>query len=282
MTPKDAFDDSVSAHLSKVLSHHGHGFHYAVLRRAAELREQRKSRWTFQAAEFAVSVNDDPTHVDFVLKSDPGRTYLIAECKRADPARALWCFVRAPYTWLGASGNEIVLEEIEVVSDVVFQPKVHVVPSQRGCYQIGWELKTGAVGDGAPGGRAIADATAQVLRGMNGVVGHLFGPSRVAHDRGRTWFLPAIFTTAELWTSSTDLRETDLKTGRVQVSDAMRVEWLWYTHNQSPAIRHRLNRNVGLRDLSTDLYRESARTIAIVSAEGIDQFLSADLESYFG
>jgi hypothetical protein len=274
--------ESVGPYLSKVLSQHGHGFHYAVLKRVAELREARRSRWILSVDEFPVEVGGDVTHVEFVLKAEPGRTYLVAECKKADPARARWCFTPAPYTWFGAHGDEIIIQEINVVSDVGYKILPRVARTTLGSYRLGLELKTGNTGDGVGKGEAINSAAAQVLRGTNGIIRHLFGPrAGQFFARGPIWFLPVIFTTAELWVSSTNLSEADLHTGRVSVTDARKVGWLWFSHNQSPALGHGLWNDVGVRDLATDLQRESTRSIAIVSVTGIDQFLLAEIESFF-
>ena len=81
----------------KLLGAHGHGFQYAVLRRAKELAEKRLSNWVFEAAEFPVGTSESPIHVDFVLRDLQATVYLVVECKRADPARANWCFLKAPY-----------------------------------------------------------------------------------------------------------------------------------------------------------------------------------------
>ncbi len=283
MTDKPDPSENISEHLSKVLSTHGHGFHYAVLERAARLVKEGKSRWTFEADEFPVEVQNEVTHVDFILKRETSHTYLVAECKRADPARAKWCFLAAPWSWLGARGDEVIIQEVNVLSDVRFQPQPRIGNTGRGSYRIGLDLKTGEVGDGVESQRAINKAASQVLRGMNGVVRHLFGSRATAiFTRGRIWFLPAIFTTAELWISKADLREADLKNGKVDPADATRVNWLWFTHNQSPALVHGLSNDTYLRNLSTDLYREFARSIAVVSAEGVDEFLSINIEDFFG
>ncbi|MFZ1804688.1 MAG: hypothetical protein WAU05_12245, partial [Nitrospira sp.] len=82
----------------KVLGSHGYGFQYAVLRRAEELAAERRSKWVFEAAEFPVGTAESPTHIDFILRNAHSTVYLVGECKRANPAHANWCFLKAPYT----------------------------------------------------------------------------------------------------------------------------------------------------------------------------------------
>jgi hypothetical protein len=62
--------------LQKILSAHGYGFHYAVLRNAMELFHQGKSKWVFEVAEFPVTVRGFDTRIDFILRAqDPFGVY---------------------------------------------------------------------------------------------------------------------------------------------------------------------------------------------------------------
>lgn len=277
----DNVSEEVRLGLAKILSRHGHGFHYAIMRRAEELQLAHKSRWVLEATEFPVTVQDQVAHIDFVLRAEPGNTYLVAECKRIDPARARWCFMRAPYTWRESRGNELVFEEI------VYQPgnnreaRAHVAHTERGSYHVGIELKTGEKGEGAISRSAIDSAATQLLRGANGLIDHFFGGLfREFLSPGRARFLPVIFTTAELWVSSIDLGRSDLKTGKVSLENVSKADWVWFTHNQSSALRHSVARRGVGADLSMDLQRENARTMAIVSPDGLESFLTSDLPSW--
>lgn len=276
--------EPTSSDIRKLLGAHGHGFHYAVLRRAEELADKRRSSWVFEAAEFPVGTAESPTHIDFILRNADSTVYLVGECKRADPAHANWCFLKAPYTRRNSSEAELVFQE------VVYQAKTLVASRPRTKHaslentHLGFELRTGAKGDGAGGRNAITDATAQVLRGSNGLLDHLF-PEQLAYrgDRRNLVFVPAIFTTARLWVAKGDLSAADLRTGRLSEDwgELTSVPWLWYTYNQSPALRHKLpSATQGQRSLSEALHAEYSRTIAIVGSEGIDTFLSADLISW--
>lgn len=116
----DHSEAKVREGLRKVLNRHGYGFHYAVLRNAYELHANGKSRWFFEAAEFPVSVGGFDTRIDFILRSqDPSDIYwdcfLIAECKRVDPALSNWCFVRTPYVRRNHS-ERVILEKLSFFS----------------------------------------------------------------------------------------------------------------------------------------------------------------------
>jgi len=52
----------------KLLNTHGYAFHYAVLRKAAELCEKRRSAWTFIAAEYPVAVNAPTQEMSIITR----------------------------------------------------------------------------------------------------------------------------------------------------------------------------------------------------------------------
>ena len=269
----------------KVLSSHGHAFQYAVLRRGEELANTRKSTWLFEAAEFPVGQANDVVHIDFVLQSASGRVYLVAECKRADPARARWCFVKAPYTRRDAHETELVFEQIRCrpANAVWSDPRV-TYRSSRATH-LGIELGTKTKGDGSRTGASIKEATTQVLRALNGLVEHMFpGSASQVKEAGATVFIPVIFTTAELWLAVGNLGDADLTTGQLPENWAQleQVPWLWYTYNQSRALRHALRpgEDRGAFDLSGALHAEYSRSIAVVGAGGVDAFLTDDPNSW--
>jgi hypothetical protein len=90
-----------------------------------------------------------------------------------------------------------------------------------------------------------------------------------------------IFTTAELWVTDTDLSQAKLTTGTLgpEAVTAHRVDYLWFTHNRSPDLRHDLGWDRTTEDLSMEMRREFARSMAIVSPGGIEGFLTREGES---
>ena len=76
----------------------------------------------------------------------------------------------------------------------------------------------------------------------------------------------------------------DLATGRLPEDwgTLKKVEYLWFNHNQSPALRHQLpfsetSAPGGAFDLSRTLHAEYTRSIYIVGCNGIDSFFKAGL-----
>jgi hypothetical protein len=280
----------------KLLNTHGHAFQYSVLRRAEELCSERKSRWIFEAAEFPVGDAVAPIHADFVLSTRPEwavipnnaehRAYVIAECKRADPARARWCFIKAPYTHRDPSEREIYFQQVRAGFANRTEPDVLRKSASIHTSHLGYELRTVQKGDGGGGGGgALRDATTQVLRAMNGFVDYRFPNATEQWERPIvTTFLPAVFTTASLLVAVGDLSVADLRTGELssEWGEVEEVDWLWYTYNQSPALRHHVTSDAvsGSEPIARAIVREYSRTIAVVGPTGIDKFLAFDFMSW--
>jgi hypothetical protein len=100
------------------------------------------------------------------------------------------------------------------------------------------------------------------------------------------YLLPVLFTTARLWTCDVDLRTSDLQTGHIDVSKYPLIErqWLLFNYNQSPALKHDhqitneeksyfSEYRYSSATLSDVVIMEFSRTIAIVNATGIFDFL---------
>jgi hypothetical protein len=276
--------EQISSHLRKVLNTHGHGFHYAVVRRGEDLSRKKRSAWLLDGTEIPVVVGDSSTHVDFVLSTSSRRTYLVGECKRADPAKARWCFARAPYTWRDDTESELIFDQIVMRPDRSHSAVHRSGYMQQGSYRLGFELRTGQAGDGAGvRGSAIEAAVAQVLRSASGLINQITEHTEYP-DEGHKHikFIPAIFTTAELWTTDVDLGAADLATGNLSAEqvNAQKTDWLWFTYNRSPALSHFLPYEDVKNNFSKYVRREFARSIAIVSVGGIDEFLGWNLEEW--
>jgi hypothetical protein len=286
--------EQISASLRKVLNSHGHGFHYAVIERGAQLSSEGKSKWIFEGSEFPISVRGQTTHVDFILTTRTGRMLIVAECKRADPALAVWCFARNPYTWRDPYEHEVVFERImrgSESSNAVCK-SIITYSHAKSVYHLGFQLKTNQKGEGN-GQRhsAINEAVTQVLRSTSGIMNYLNGDAELSKESsGMATVIPVIFTTAHLWTTDVDLGKADLDSGNVDLEavKAQKVDWIWFTHNRSPVLSPELpilKPEVSSLLRSTNrfsdaLRHEFARSVAIVSTSGIDSFLCWDIEQW--
>lgn len=265
--------------LRKILNSHGYGFQYSVVKRADSLFKERKSNWRFEVSEYPVEVKGFPTRIDFILRHPPA-LYLVAECKRANPALSNWCFVRAPYTRRNPSRGEILIEEmIESGGRVYTRPvRFTVTPD---LYQHAFEIKTGKKGDVQATGRGtIEEAATQVCRGVNGIIesagSHIAG---IVSDNKTARLLPVIFTTAKIWTSEIDLASAELATGEFKIGSASVTErpWIWFQYNVSPGLRYSKPAGESAAGFAERLDLEYARPIAVVGPDGIDQFLTQEL-----
>lgn len=275
--------------LAHSLNTHGYSFQYAVLKASNICFENNTSPWAFEASEFPVAVNDFSTHIDFILRNKNEPFYFIGECKRANPAVANWCFVKAPYvSWNISTGERIVREVICVdPENKTAQPKICLdwIERSKEIYRLAFEVKSAGKGEATYGRGQVNEATTQVLIGLNGIISFFINHykknkklpfGKYVKNVYRAAFMPVIYTTANLWVSDVDLSMADIKDGNIDVSSVQlkQKEWLFYQHSQSPNIKHsfgNLGNSEGLSDL---LYLDYTRTIPIVNSSAIQSFFS--------
>jgi hypothetical protein len=264
------------------LNSQGYSYQQRVICAGKDVFTASRSPWRFLAQEFPIRVQGKDRHIDFILKHTEREVYLVAECKRANPAYCNWCFVEYVHTGNPEDERATILEGVR---DGMVKPYLLYRNEQQ--YHLGFEMKSGKVGDKhsyAPG-KGIDEAASQVCRGVNGLAYNLHS---VLKGGGAVdaIVVPVIFTTANLYISDLDLFNTDLVTGNIQgASSSLRqVEWLAYRYHQSPSLRHEQFRLDGsqrtsLRAILTNAY---ARTIYIVNSNGIETFYGylGDIEQY--
>lgn len=280
----------MSDELRKGLVHsiniHGHAFQYAVLKTAENLFKENASPWVFEASEFPVLNKKIPTHIDIILRNKHEQSFLIAECKRCDPAISNWCFVKAPYvSRKTSSGRERIVRELVFKRKVSNSAKTGLqwIDRSSDIYRLSFELKSNAKGEGYHGRGQINDAITQVLRGLNGMIefavneidtgnSALFKEDNSGTRYGS--YLPVIFTTAKLWVCDCDISEADLQSGKLNIDEAKLEErkWLFYQYAQSPDLKHPFREGL-YGDISDILYADYTRTIPIVNSGGIKEFL---------
>lgn len=286
MTDYPDLSREVSSGLRKILNTHGYGFQYAILSEAKRLFDERRSGWRFEAAEVPVVTRGTTIHIDFLLRrgDEANQTYLIAECKRTDSARARWGFAQAPYTWRDARPRNVIFEQVscEPPDNRILErtPYECECPMNRRPYHHGFELRTSSRGEGTGQSTgAIMKAVTQALRGTSGWINHLF--SHRSFTKKTTFrFIPVIFTTAELWVTDAELSQAELTTGTLPLGavTAAQVDYVWLTHNRSSDLRHDLAWERTNDDLFREMRREFARSIAIVSPGSIESFLTKEGE----
>jgi len=272
---------------AEAINRQGYPFQYAVIRRAQELNDAKLSQWVFEAAEFPVEVQSYHTRIDFVLSNWSGNDngsfrYLVAECKRANPALHDWLFTRAPYVRRGGVPKDIFVESIKREGNSLIASLSRLDRSES-IYHVPVEVKGGAKGDAISTGRgAIEEAATQVIRGVNGLIECFSKNQRYLPENCPINFIPVIFTTAKIWATDIDIA-SDVTTGQVALgsNDVVEKQWLWLQYHVSPGLQHRVDRQVPKDEpytratLGDLLELEYARTIAVVGSGGIDAFLAS-------
>ena len=265
----------------KTVNRHGYGFHYRVIKQAYELSRNIpvSSPWRFEASEVPVEVQGQGTRIDFVLSHRDYNTpfYMLAECKRANPALSNWCFARSPFTRRGLRPSRIILERAMVDSGRNVYTLTQSQDVGKSVYHIALEVKSNTSGDPQSSGRgAIEDAATQVLRGLNGMVNFLSHNEQLFHEYKSIDLFPVIFTTAQIWVSQADLSNADLMTGNLDLSQIGldKADWILYEYNTSPGLKHPYSYNEKAKSLAEVLHHEYVRTIAVVGPTGIGSFLA--------
>ena len=269
--------EQISDGFHKLLNQHGFGFQYAVLKRAMDLATSKHSKWQAQASEFPTEVQDKPTHIDFLLKRPERDYFLVCECKRVNASLANWCFAKSPFVRLYLKSTSVIAEQVTRVSDgsPVFSKPYQWAQSPN-IFHLGLEVRANQKSDSIDSGRnAITEAVTQVLRGTNGLA-NLYGRyPQMLKPSSHILLIPVVFTTATLWMSDVKLDSADVETGKLtNTAELRKTGWLIYDHHQSPGIRHSLLADGALNTLDQILIMQYARSICIVSWEGIDDFLS--------
>ncbi len=259
----------------QALQEHGHAFHYATIKAIERASTIQDSGWHFVASEVPIALNGEEVHADLIFRSH--RHYLIGECKRVNPAYSQWLFAQTRFT-TGGGPASVTVEELCL--DSPGSAGMHVRPFQmapaRRAFQVGVTVRTKDKGQGCVSDKkAIEETVSQVSRAAGGFAelcsvnrGLVDGPARI---------IPAIFTTARLFTCLYDLELADLATGdlpaRVEFES---VPWLWFQRGLSESLLADLpGRYVAEHAPTWPQYfsRAAIRSVAIVNVDGIDSFM---------
>jgi hypothetical protein len=275
------FLSSLSAGLTSTLDRHGHSFHYAILKHCQNLFSRlSEAAWTVEATEFPVQAGGVDTRIDFILRARSDQTpvtlFLACECKRANPALSSWCFARAPLMRRTRSHRAIV-EILRRPHNQHMMAHAAAINSTKP-YHLAFALKSGQKGDPHGEQRDVIDeAATQVLRGFNGLCDFMHRNENISIPSHGSMVVPVIFTTASLFTTEANLATAELSTGNLPApAEVEPATWLWFQHHQSPSLSHSMMRyhpTTAMQSLGGVLEVEHARSIAIVSVDGVESFL---------
>ena len=144
-----------------------------------------------------IQANGFHGHIDIVLRNP--KAVIVAECKRANPALATWCFARSRFVESSHSeASCVALQQVAVdahANRVFLAPREHTSSEQQ--YHVAVEAKTSAKGDSQGSGRgALDDALTQALRGASGIVHAVVENPKLLANRPAMHIVPAVITTA--------------------------------------------------------------------------------------
>ena len=267
-------NEAIANEFKRVLNSHGYPFQEAVLRRIGEV----DSEWGAWLPEFPVSVQDHSTRIDIVLTTEAKDRFIVCECKRANPAIANWCFAESQLrVWESSLARQAYAETLLNRGDGLVQVHYKTLEPKPNIYHIAVEARTNFRGDDDSRGKGqIEEAAGQVCRGLNGLIDFFYKRQWLKKKpKEELLFVPMIVTTAKLYVTDDDLSLASIQSGELGAPDlsVRSVKWLWYRYHQSPALKHVVPVNNPSMALSDILFYEFARTIAIVTPEGMGDFL---------
>ncbi len=262
--------------VQQVLESHGHLLPQLVARTVRSIPHS-EGAWKFQTWEHPVTVGDFDTRIDCVLRYGHTKQYLAIECKRVDPNYTMaWAFFDARHVASGHRDEERFYGETTRIST-------------HGCYPIpGFVHIDGDYGNLAlvvpwdqdkdkkqnEDNKGADGACFQVCNGVAGLVAHFFRRcvEGGADTQGDYVVTPMIVTTARLVVSGVDISDADAQDGKLvnPIREVKDVPWVFYQHHRTPL----LNKNPAREDLGTTLKDNHIRTVPIVRATHLREFLA--------
>jgi hypothetical protein len=265
------------ARLLQELNSSGFPFQHAVVQRF----QRAGKHWEVQATEFPLSYAGNTTHVDLVAFYAK-RVAIVAECKRANPAFADWLFLRSPFTFQPRLSDAAWFDRLRAHRVAPYLDVVSAAASIQP-WHIALEVKTNAKGDPKGKGRTLSEAIRQVQLAASGFISALVEQRHILESLGSVIVLPVVFTTARLLTSAARLDRAELQTGTVPALEELKEErWLFFESNVPPDILiQKVQRDGGneVRAIGQLLAQRHARTIALVTATAVEEFLGNGMGS---
>lgn len=258
--------------MKELLDKHGYSFQQAVERHVRELSQNPAFDWNVTTAELPVAGNGWTTRIDLLLNNRHTSLWLVAECKRTDPAFAWYFALGGP-----SLPRQAVVLEFTGERDRTYADPVHHIVSGAGPYHIGVVGKSNQKGDGTGAGRdQIEEAATQAIRGASGLINFFAAAHREEGNLSgvKKRVMPAIVTTARLYTTDADLGVASLQDGHLPEEVAVeQTPWLLYQYQRSPHLDHDVESRALLRDPKNANQALYSRTVAVITAEHLADFL---------
>lgn len=278
------FMDEIRNGLLTKLQEQGYGFHSAVVNELEGLYQENKSRWLFQTSELPVENNSKETQIDIVLKHNSKPYFMVLECKRANPAYSNWCFVKTHSYRRDQDDEKSIFERVFIDLTTPISRDLSASKLYKDIYDVPIEVKSNKKGNsGGPGKGEINNAVTQVCKSVNGFMNFLNKNNHLIDVENGNVIIPVIITTANLWVGLNNLKESELTTGNIKDLSITEVSSIALRYHLTPSLTNKLKYKGTTGGKIGDIFeRKFTRTIMIVSASGLEDFLNScwDFESY--
>ena len=132
-----SFEDNINIH--------GYAFQQSIAKKTRKLYS--KLPWHVILMEFPVEVKGYGTRVDLILKRTASSFYIVAECKRANPAYSDWCFAKSSFIPPTQFALLPFVERIEKDRSGLIRSYIMAMHPPEDIYHVAIELKTNKKGD---------------------------------------------------------------------------------------------------------------------------------------
>lgn len=241
--------------------------------------------WCVEAEELPVSLpNGEETRIDLVLRHGPQLSSpwrVVLECKRSARDYKRWVFFGEADRHRGPSPRNYYVEHADIKGPWDHQgepPMIHRVETSNASpdcpvFDYGVEVRIDRPGSGkrASATDAIEDAFQQVSLGQAGLA------LRLRNAHALTFrLLPIVVTTAELLSADFSVDRVSLDRGMVEADDLSLKPrpWLAVNYRVNDVICQLSGITTGrTTDLAADLAARQVRTVFVVQAAHVQQFL---------
>lgn len=247
--------------------------------------------WEVRAAEYPVSLLEQDTKIDIVLRSKASSSpelYALLECKRVDPSYVHWLFGAPGLPFGDALCYTLGLECREIRADRPYRVSRLVTPLHFSVSVYNARSWFEVRAKGSSSGRIstpqnIENAFGQVLKGVAGFAQEQLKQRHKSRDLFKTFFIPVVVTTASLYVAYYERNDIDLSTGKInkarilfgpRYQPAEEVEWV--------LVDYGVGENVTPEPIPEDyhgvdpeeLQKYKIRSIFIVNAKSLLTFFS--------
>ena len=271
---------SLNERARRALNEHGYALQYAAI---AAVQASEKCQWSTWCADFPVVAGNRDTRTDLVLRHKSHDKLLVIEAKRTDPRRSSWVFWRAANHPSSNAKESIILDEIKfglptLVSGVRANTNdPHLIRQVGLCARN--EPKNNMYSDAD----SIESACSQVTAQTNGLIDYFCecGTGTQFASGSRLRIMPVILTTAPIYIAAEGLESATLASGRIEGEHETidNCGWVWFQYPISQLAKHHHPSRGPDQDIARSTEDLFLRTIPIVNASRLRDFLSIAAET---